>query len=200
MTAAALSPFPSAEGTYYPGLRRPLTREDKTAWRYVERSVRAVAPFVGRAFGVAAFDLLAASFSIVTSLPATLSPVQRIPHFDSANPKVLAMLHYLGGTTGTGTAFYRQRSTGIEMVDEENRAAFIAAASPASASATGYINASDNHFEQIAFVPAKPDRLVVYQSALLHSGIIPADLPFSADPSVGRLTANFFLELADRHQ
>jgi hypothetical protein len=34
---------------------------------------------------------------------------------------------------------------------------------------------------------------VIYHGNLLHSGIIPPDMSFSADPREGRLTANFFL-------
>ena len=35
---------------------------------------------------------------------------------------------------------------------------------------------------------------MIYQGALLHSGIIPADMAFSDDPRRGRLTANFFVK------
>ena len=38
-----------------------------------------------------------------------------------------------------------------------------------------------------------PDRLIIYQGSLLHSGIIPAGMNFSPDPREGRLTANFFV-------
>ena len=40
-----------------------------------------------------------------------------------------------------------------------------------------------------------PDRLVIYRGALLHSGIIPNGMKFSADPRQGRLTANLFIRI-----
>ena len=36
------------------------------------------------------------------------------------------------------------------------------------------------------------DRLIVYRSHSLHSGIIPADVAHPADPRHGRLTGNLF--------
>ena len=58
---------------------------------------------------------------------------------------------------------------------------------------SGYIAGSDEFFEQIGAVEAVPDRLIIYQGSLLHSGIIPDDMTFSADPREGRLTANIFV-------
>ena len=40
---------------------------------------------------------------------------------------------------------------------------------------------------------ALPDRMIIYQGSLLHSGIIPPGMPLSADPREGRLTANIFV-------
>ena len=58
---------------------------------------------------------------------------------------------------------------------------------------SGYIVGSDEFFEQVAAVEAVPDRLLIYQGGLLHSGIIPPEMSFSADPRRGRLTANLFI-------
>jgi len=58
---------------------------------------------------------------------------------------------------------------------------------------SGYITGSDSFYEQIGAVEAVPDRLVIYQGSLLHSGIIPDGMTFSADPREGRLTANIFV-------
>jgi hypothetical protein len=189
--AAALAPFPAAEN-HYPGLRRRIAR-DEPAYAYVQHALRAAAPLIGRAFGGTKFELLEASFSMVTASPTTLTAPQRMPHFDSADPGYLALLHYLSDTPGT--AFYRQRSTGIERVDEASAARFVATARAESAGRTGYVAASDTHFEQIGAVEGRADRLVIYQGALLHSGIIPGDATFSDDPRAGRLTANFFVQL-----
>lgn len=191
-TAATLAPFPAPAGGYYPGLRRVLDERDGDAWAYVQATMRAAAPFIGGAFDADGFDLIEASFSMVTTPPHALGPAQRAPHFDSTDADYLAVLHYLGGTADTGTAFYRQRATGIERVDEANLPRFVATAR--TASGAGYIAGDDAHYEQVAAVAAKPDRLVIYQGCLLHSGIIPPTLPLSPDPRIGRLTANFFVK------
>jgi hypothetical protein len=190
--AAALAPFPAIAENHYPGLRRIIRNTDPAAFAYAERVLRGAAPFIGRAFRFGSFGVIGASFSMVTAAPQTLLPPQRAPHFDSPDPGYLALLHYLSDTLGT--AFYRQRSTGIEQVDAANIGRFVDHARSAAATATGYIQGSDPHYEQIGAVEGVADRLVIYRGALLHSGIIPPDAELSADPRRGRLTANLFVQ------
>lgn len=191
--AAALAPFPTSKGNYYPGLRRTIGEGDAAAYAYVERMLETAATFIGGAFETDGFDLLEASFSMVTIAPDALTAAQRVPHFDSTDPKYLAVMHYLGGVEGSGTAFYRQRETSIETVDETNLARFVSTAKRDGAELSGYIAGSGPHFEQIGAVEAVPDRLVIYQGCLLHSGIIPETMSLSPDPRRGRLTANIFV-------
>ena len=194
--AAALAPFPYHHANYYPGLRRIITDSDEAAQAYVDRSLNDAAQFIAGAFDVPGFDLLEASFSMVTADPSKLLPAQRAPHFDTVDQKQYALLHYLNVPAGSGTAFYRHRATGVEQVTEANIARFVpiarrdAAALPPN---SGYIFGDNQYFEQIAAVEAVPDRLIIYQSSLLHSGIIPEGMSRSGDPRVGRLTANFFV-------
>ena len=193
--AETLGPYPSLKGNYYPGLRRIIEPAD-VANGYVERTCRDAAQFIAGAFDVDGFNLLEASFSMVTTAPSQLSSPQRAPHFDSTDPKYYALLHYLRVPDASGTAFYRQRSTGIERVTEANMARFITTAEREAALLapdSGYISGSDQFFEQISAVEAVPDRLLIYQGGLLHSGIIPPTMSFSADPRSGRLTANLFV-------
>jgi hypothetical protein len=193
--ADALAPYPPL-GNYYPGLRRVIGTADGMANDYVEESCQRAAQFIAGAFDVDRFDLLEASFSMVTTPPGDLSPPQRAPHFDSPDQKYYALLHYLRVPPDSGTAFYRQRSTGIERVTEANIARFVRTAEAEAAmlpADSGYIRGSDRDFEQIGAVEAVPDRMIIYQGSLLHSGIIPPDMPLSADPKQGRLTANLFV-------
>lgn len=192
--AAALAPFPNDSATYYPGLRRHIHAIDEDANAYVVGLLEAAAPFIGGGFDADRFDLLGASFSMVTTAPAALAAAQRAPHFDSTDPGYLAVLHYLSDTPDTGTAFYRQRSTGIETVTDSNLPIFVEHHKREAASLDGYINGSNEHFEQIGVIEAIPDRLVIYQGCLLHSGIIPAEMDRSSDPRTGRLTANIFVQ------
>jgi hypothetical protein len=193
--AAAMAPFPRAAGNYYPGLRQIIDERDVAAFAYVSETLRTAAPFIGGAFDVDTFDLIEASFSMVTAPPETLTPAQRAPHFDSTDPGYIALLHYLSDTPGTGTAFYRQRATGIEVVDETNVSAFVATARREAATRqAAYASGTDAHFEQIGAVEGTPDRLVIYRGNLLHSGVIPPDMVMSGDPRAGRLTANLFVK------
>jgi len=192
--AAAMAPFPRIAGNYYPGLRRVIHERDEAAFACVRETLDRAAPFIGGAFDMDAFDLVEASFSMITAPAATLLPAQRAPHFDSTDPDYIAVLHYLSDTPGTGTAFYRQRATGIEVVDEANVSRFVATAKREAATRPpAYIAGTDAHFEQIAAVEGVPDRLVIYRGNLLHSGIIPPGMSMSDDPRVGRLTANLFV-------
>jgi hypothetical protein len=195
--AEALAPFPHVGSkSYYPGLRRQIAETDGDASAYVDRTCEVAAQFIAGAFDVDGFDLLEASFSMVTTEPSQLSRPQRAPHFDSPDQKYYALLHYLRVPPGSGTAFYRQRSTGIERVTESNIATFVRTAEREAAllgPESGYIQGSDAYFEQIGAVEAVPDRLIIYQGSLLHSGIIPGTMNFSSDPREGRLTANIFV-------
>lgn len=191
--AAGLAPFPPARGNSYPGLRRSITDRDSTAAGYARETLRTAVGPINAAFGLRGFDLLDASFSLVTAPPDMLGPQQRAPHFDSTDPNYLAVMHYISGFEGSGTAFYRQRATGIERLDDRNIAQFVATARNESAAWQGYIAESNASFERIGSVEGVADRLVVYPGSLLHSGLIPADMSFSPDPRLGRLTANFFV-------
>lgn len=192
----ALGPYPALKANYYPGLRRFIEPTDVAANEYVEQVCRDAGQFIAGAFDVDGFELLEASFSIVTTRPSELSLPQRAPHFDSPDPKYYALLHYLRVPNESGTAFYRQRSTGIERITETNIGHFISTAQREAAllpDDSGYISGSDQFFEQIGAVEAVPDRLLIYQGSLLHSGIIPPAMSFSSDPRDGRLTANLFV-------
>lgn len=193
--AAELAPYPP-HTNYYPGLRRLITPADGAASDYVDALCNKAAQFIAGAFDVDGFTLLEASFSMVTTAPTALTPPQRAPHFDTTDPFHLAVIHYLRMPPGSGTAFYRQRSTGIERVTEANLQSFVRTAESQARELdadAGYVRGSTSHYEQIAAVDGVDDRLVIYQGSLLHSGIIPEDMNFSPDPRVGRLTANLFL-------
>ena len=189
--AAELAPFPPDEISFYPGLRRFITKDDQGALAYALGLLHKAGPFIVGAFDFETFNLFEASFSMVTTPPEALSLPQRAPHFDTTDPNELAVLHYLSDTPGT--AFYRQRLTGIEQVDQANRDQFVVNARAIAIDSPGYIHQSDAHYEQIGRVEGVADRLIIYRGSLLHSGIIPPDARLSDDPRRGRLTANLFV-------
>ena len=194
--ADAMVPFPTETDSYYPGVRRTIDERDPEAFAFVRETCREAAQFIAGAFDIDGFELLRSSFSMVTMSPEDLEPVQRAPHFDSTDPKYLALLLYVRVPEGTGTAFFRQRSTDIEKVSEENVQRYMSAAEEAMTrpeAAAGYILDSNPFYEQIGAVEAVSDRLVMYQGSLLHSGIIAPGMRLSADPREGRLTCNIFV-------
>ena len=193
--AEELAPFPR-HTNYYPGLRRIFTADDTAANAYVEETCDRAAQFIADAFDLDAFDLVEASFSMVTLDPQELTPPQRAPHFDTTDQNDLALLHFLRAPPNSGTAFFRQRATGIERVTKLNVSAYVPVAEvqiPQLPPDSGYFHGSDEFFEQIGAVEAVPDRMIIFQGSLLHSGIIPPDMPLTGDPRQGRLTANIFV-------
>ena len=179
----------------YPGVRA------KAPPALAGRLAEGAMPLIERVFGLAptAFSGFDASFSLVTAAREALHPMQRIPHIDTRDPRRLAILCYLGrGATG-GTAFFRQDSTGFEQVGPGTFDAYQAArrADLARLPADGgYPGADLPGYTETAHFEARFNRLLIYRSCSLHSGIIPLDCSLSADPRAGRLTANLFLDFA----
>lgn len=192
--AGALAPYPPS-GNYYPGVRRVIAAGEP-ANAYVAALMQAAAPYIAGAFDRDRFRVEEASFSMVTARPEALAPPQRAPHFDSTDPDHLAALHYLSVPGGGGTAFFRHRATGIEQLSDANVDRFVNAARlEGFTRPPAYAGEIDPHFELLLSVEARPNRLLIYPGSLLHSGLIPPEVPLSADPAVGRLTGNFFLQL-----
>lgn len=189
--ATALGPFPAAANNY-PGLRRVIDERDTAAWSYVVELLNAMTPYIAGAFDLDGFDLVEASFSLITTAPGDLAPVQRTPHFDSIDPDFYALMHYLADCDGT--AFYRHRATGVERVSAASVDRYVIAARAAAQRAPiGYIGGSTVDYDRIGTVAGTSGRFVAYPGSLLHSGIVPTDFPGSADPQAGRLTGNFFI-------
>lgn len=190
--ASELAPFPAA-GNLYPGVRLVLSEQDERAWDYVVSLLEAASPYLCGAFDLDGFTLVEASFSMVTTVPAMLAPLQRVPHFDSLDANYYAILHYLSDCAGT--AFFRHVPSGSEVASGANAAALVAALKhEGNRAQRGYCGAGSAGFERIGSIAGKPGRLAAYPGNLLHSGIIPADIAFSDDPARGRLTTNIFIQ------
>lgn len=186
---AVLAPVKPA-ANFYPGVRAPAPAA------YVQALVRTLRPYLAETFGVPPGGRAGVSCALsMATLPAgQASPAQRLPHIDTPEPNQLAILHYLCGPDHGGTAFYRHRETGLDVVDPERSQAFFTTLRrqiDAGPIPPGYIRDSGALFERIGAVEAAFDRIVVYPSRLLHAGILP-DAPVSLDPRWGRLTVNTF--------
>jgi len=193
--AASLAPFPPEEGTYYPGLRLHLPNESIVVG-YLNEVCRTLAKLMGSAYGIRNFAVQSVAFSIVTSQPSELKPMQSIPHIDGADPLHFAVLHYLSHHENSATAFFRHARTGFESMTPERAETFRRAREKDNAiygTPSGYVRGSMHAFDEIARVQSRYNRLAVYPSNVFHSGILPDDYDFDPDPRRGRLTANIFL-------
>lgn len=179
-------------GPYYPGVRAAVPREAAAAMR-----AELTGP-IGAAFDLEPVPpVLECFFSILTTPPEALAPIQRLPHVDGLERDRIAILIYLSGAGQGGTAFYRQRATGSETVDEARFPAFQAALSTGAAEhglpPAAYIAGDTALYEQVACYEARPNRALVYRSHALHCAAIAPGTPLPADPAHGRLTINSFL-------
>jgi Family of unknown function (DUF6445) len=178
-------------GVHYPGVRAVVPPV------LVRRFVEPLAPLIAEVFGVRDCTVVDALYSLVTTPPDALTPIQRLPHFDGVEPERLALLHYLGRDERGGTALYRHRATGFETVTaarlpeyERSLASEIAEGGVPDAA---YIDGDTDLFEEIALFEGRYNRAILYPSNALHCAHIPDGLALSADPATGRLTVNTFL-------
>jgi Family of unknown function (DUF6445) len=189
---AAEKTFDAVSDNFYPGSRAPIP----PIYCFALRAFLGAA--IAEAFGLTnnAVTGELSHLSLVTTPAEKLSVAQRMPHFDSHNPKQLALLHYLCEPSQGGTSFYRHLSTGFEFVDAARKqiyadslAADLALLGPPPAK---YICGNDRMFARTATIAAAFNRVLVYRSINLHSADIESGFAFSASPRQGRLTANTF--------
>lgn len=177
---------------HFPGVRAPV------AGATVQRFLDPIQALIVETFGLSGPPALIESlYSIVTTPPERLTPIQRLPHFDGFELGRIAMVHFLSGGEGGGTAFYRHRATGYETISAERHAGYDAALHRDVAAhgmpAPAYIAGDTPIFERIARFEARPNRALIYRSRALHCADLPLDMTLSPDPRVGRLTVNTFL-------
>lgn len=179
-------------GPFYPGVRAVVPE----GWADDLRDD--LAPLIGETFDLDPVPgVHEAFFSLVTTPPGALQPIQRLPHYDGLELARIAVLIYLSGAEQGGTAFFRQRATAFETVDEGRFATFKQALDTDIARdgvpPPGYIGNDSALFERIAVFDAVPNRALVYRSHALHCAAIPPGASLSADPATGRLSVNLFL-------
>ncbi|MBU7581015.1 MAG: hypothetical protein KAF27_11205 [Porphyrobacter sp.] len=183
----------------YPGVRAALDPAVSRAW------LGQLSPLLDQWFGGAAGSggapwAMQAWYSLVTTPPHALAPIQCLPHIDGTDPRQIAMMLYLHDTPHGGTAFFRHRSTGLAALTADTYPRY-AAAVQAEYGRTGlpapaYPTDGAPHFERIHVAEGRFNRAVFYRGNILHSGVIDNAAPLSADPREGRLTINAFFRPA----
>jgi hypothetical protein len=190
--AAEHAAFDGVSDTFYPGCRAPVP----AIYCFALRAFlgRTIARTFGLENSVVTGEL--SHFSLITTPPGRLAPLQRMPHFDNTNPKQLALLHYLCKPEDGGTSFYRHRRTGFEFVDEGRLAAYETAVGLDLVSYVPppptYICGDDARYQRTHSFAAAFNRVLIYRSINLHSADIAPAFDFEGDPRRGRLTANTF--------
>lgn len=179
--------------TYYPGVR---ARVPLSVQQSLLDDLRGE---FGTFFGLASANLRFTSchFSLVTAPPERLSYLQRIPHIDSVSSHELALVLYLFKADMGGTAFYRHRATGFEVVDQSRHAEYwrhveleraaIERASPE------YIAGDTDFYQCVGRQDGVFNRMLVYRRTSLHSGALSRSFVPTPDPRKGRLSITGFI-------
>ena len=179
--------------SYYPGVRAkvPLTFQ-----RFLLDELRGE---FANTFGSVASQLrfTACHFSLITTPKEGLTYMQRIPHVDSLFNHELALILYLFRANLGGTAFYRHRKTGFEVIDQSRHAEYWQHIQDEQAEVErgppGYISGNTDFYEQVGHQECRFNRMLVYRRTSLHSGAVPPDFVPVSDPRRGRLSLNGFI-------
>lgn len=194
-------PFTAQSTDYYPGIRKPAPA-DYSTWL-----AEKVEPLLHQIFDLPLQYrpvVRSSVFSLTTTPPKQLRPIQCVPHIDNHVAHQFAVVHYLCDEKFGGTSFYRHRSTGYESVTTERLAHYFKILKQEvmadHQAQRDYINGNTHLFERIARIGVRFNRALIYRSCSLHSGDISASVGLSSDPRQGRLTLNSFIESQPRYQ
>ncbi|UDF05506.1 DUF6445 family protein [Asticcacaulis sp. AND118] len=170
-----------APGSRYPGLNAPLPEA------YKALVARELLPRLLPVFGAPLQALpLFGFFGVATPGGEGMAVRQAAPHIDAFNLNSFASVHYLFEADLGGTAFFRHRASGHELITPSRSYAFEKAkrAELDGFDGTGEA-ARERFFEQIAAVEPRFNRLIFYRAGQLHSGQV-------RPGEDRRLTANLF--------
>lgn len=182
----------NAADAFYPGVRMLVPQE------YLMAFLNHLKPLILEKFALQEEFIakMFSAYSMVTTHPSRLKPEQAIPHFDSDKMTDLASVYYLCDEKYGGTSLYKHRNTGFEYINEVRRSIYMDSVLESLHKGDikrEYMDGSNELFEEIYYVPAVYNRLVIYRSTSLHSGKISKDFVFTNNPREGRLTVNTFL-------
>lgn len=179
--------------SYYPGVRAkaPLSYQ-----QFVLEQLRGVfTDYFGLQGHTLRFTMC--HFSLVTTAPEKLEHLQRIPHIDSLLSSELAFIHYLFKRNHGGTAFYRHRKTGFEVIDRARRAEYMACVEEEKNGPNKpqiqFIDGDTELYERVGSQEGVFNRMLVYRRNSLHSGSIGREFIPDPNPRTGRLSINGFV-------
>jgi len=170
-------------------LRAPVPKAFSAAFR----------PWLGRLLQ-REFQQDTSYFSVVTTPRAQLLPIQRIPHYDSTQPGLFAVVIYLCDSRFSGTSFYRHRRTGYEEITEENRRNYQLALDNElrllGPPEREYVNGDNALFETIFSNELMFNSAVIYPGRVLHAANIRRGFEPPKTSADWRLTVTSLLQTA----
>ena len=181
---------PPAPESHYPGRIAPLP--DSYRPNILAELGRALEVVFGHPPGVGKESH---GFYGLANIPhAAMTPDQLIPHADAVHPHAYATVHFLNATDYGGTAFYRHKATGLEVVTPaRSEASFQIRAVELEAHKGRPPSELQALYEEIAYVEPVFNRLILYRASQLHSAKMTGVDYLPEDPRTGRLTANLFV-------
>ncbi|MBQ4876559.1 hypothetical protein J8M21_04960 [Pseudoalteromonas luteoviolacea] len=178
------------ETNFYPGNRKLVSQP------LLDSVCDKLKPIIAETFGLNVNypEWQEGYFAYVNKPAEALLPLQKVPHFDSVCKRQIAAILYLCEPDLGGTGFYKHVETGLELVEEGEVKRYQQSVLKQleQYQFDGYCVGSNECFTQIHKVDAKPNRLVLYRSALLHSGII-TEKNFDKAYGKKRLTMTVFM-------
>lgn len=136
-------------------------------------------------------------FSLITHHPDKLSAMQSWPHFDTPNPNLFAVIHYINKGSHGGTGFFRHNKTGLDRINENSKDHYFQCAQDyfQSINTNTYGYCTDQHSEFTCYkkIAYKANRLIIFPGQLLHSTLVELNTDLEPNPARGRLTANLFI-------
>lgn len=186
--------FKTDDSDFYPGVRKPINQEYRDyVCRFIEQNLL---PFLPE-FDHSSATCSKSVYSIANVSPKQLLPIQRIPHFDTQEPRQWAVVHYLCEPQMGGTGFFRHQKTGYESMSPDRSRHYQRVlddqATTEGLPPAAYLQGSTELFEMIHSVDAKFNRAIIYPGNLFHSGLIKKWQVQGVGDS--RLTANSFVLL-----
>lgn len=175
--------------SFYPGLVTPVPAT------YLQLMSREMRQMMGELFGMNPSSPAPTYgfFGVATVATDDFTPAQRAPHTDSFRLNSFASVHYLSHAPFGGTAFYRHKATGLELITPIRSEKYARTRRQELAQLQDQPASSvETLYEEIGYVEAKFNRLVFYRAGQLHRSRLSDGATLTADPKTGRLTANLF--------
>ncbi|KZN31711.1 hypothetical protein N474_02270 [Pseudoalteromonas luteoviolacea CPMOR-2] len=178
---------PGRDGTLYPGIRDLMPKA-------YENMLQELMVLINESNKE--FYFHRALLSLVTLSESELSDYHSLPHVDSIDKNEYASVHYFCDEAFGGTSLYSYKPRDIMQIGEGDVNIFQEALDKNQEK--GYLQGDNSLFKRELKIEAKFNRLVMYQSNILHCADINTNKSISKSPTNGRLTVASFYQLNDR--